>query len=128
MKFSCPQCGEPWAQTEEREADIHCGTVHHCDDCKGEVVLEAFTPEEYRRICDARRELYLRAGRMNVRERINFEYQGLIYAGIAPRIAMFSAVERVVEAGIIDRYRAAWILGKWKHRRGANESNGIRGE
>ena len=53
MKFSCPNCGEPWAQVEEREADIHCGTIHHCDACKGEVIFEAFSRAEWARRCEA---------------------------------------------------------------------------
>ena len=53
MKFSCPNCGEPWAQTEEREADIHCGTVYHCDDCDGAVIFEAFSVAEYQLHCTA---------------------------------------------------------------------------
>ena len=53
MDFSCPNCGALAAQTEEREADIHSGAIHHCDECKGEVIFEAYSSDGYSLICKA---------------------------------------------------------------------------
>ena len=53
MRFSCPHCGEPWARTREAEADIHGGSVHHCECCDHEVIFEVYTPAEYAARCEA---------------------------------------------------------------------------
>ena len=45
--FSCPHCGVPFAQTVEPNVDIHAGATYTCSECKGKVIFEAVTPDEY---------------------------------------------------------------------------------
>ena len=39
FRFSCPECGEPWASTVEDDIDIHGGAMYTCAECGAKVVF-----------------------------------------------------------------------------------------
>ena len=45
--FTCPSCGNPFADTLEPSVDIHSGATYKCADCEGSVVFAAETTEQY---------------------------------------------------------------------------------
>ena len=47
LYFPCPACGEPFAQVEEPDQDLHAGETCHCAGCGGRVVFRALSFEEH---------------------------------------------------------------------------------
>ena len=47
FRFTCPNCGEKFAQAEEPDEEIHAGETYHCSECGGRVVFKAAAFEEY---------------------------------------------------------------------------------
>ena len=45
--FTCPHCGERFAQVEEPDRDIHTGETYHCGSCGIQVIFQAVTVEDY---------------------------------------------------------------------------------